>query len=220
MIKAVIFDFDGLIIDTETCEMESYRQLYTEHSVPFPAEVYLGRIGGRDNFDPYEDLIIRKGEPRMDRGVLSEFRRSLFNERFSCEQVRPGVLHYLDTAKRLDLRIGLASSSSLDWVMPILDRLELTPFFECIRTFDYVRRAKPDPELYEQVIAEFNIRPNEAIAFEDSPTGALAAVRAGLHCVIVPNLTTSALTFPEVRRRLSSMEDVQLEELIHQLIDA
>ncbi|MFB9329826.1 HAD family hydrolase [Paenibacillus aurantiacus] len=218
MIKAVVFDFDGLILDTETCEIESYRQLYAMHGVAFPEEVYLRRIGGRDSFDPYEDMRSRAAHLHLEHAALKDIRRGLFEERFRSEQARAGVVDYLEEAGRLGLRIGLASSSSQDWVVPLLARLGLREHFECIRTFDYVKRAKPDPELYQLVLAEFGIQPEEAIAFEDSPNGSLAAVRAGMHCVIVPNPTTSGMEFPNgVRRRLASMADVTLGELIRDI---
>ncbi|WP_274651431.1 HAD family hydrolase [Paenibacillus humicola] len=219
MIKAVIFDFDGLIIDTETCEMNAWRAMYEEHNAQFPEEVLLGRIGTRDAFDPFEELIGR-ASAALDKELLREAFRVHLQRLLDCEQARLGVEDYLRTARELGLHIGLASSSNRIWIEPFLERLGLRHYFDAMRTFDDVKNAKPDPELYQRVLADFGILPQEAIAFEDSVNGSLAAVRAGLHCVIVPNATTRRMTFPAgVFARLDSMAELPLRELIRSIGD-
>jgi HAD superfamily hydrolase (TIGR01509 family) len=126
----------------------------------------------------------------------------------------PGVEQLLRDAYDLGLKIGLASSSSCDWVQMHLSRLDLIKFFDCIYGKDDVRITKPDPELYESVLQALGARPDEAIVFEDSPNGILAAKRAGIFCVAVPNHLTQQLQLDQADLRLDSLADLSLQEIL------
>jgi beta-phosphoglucomutase-like phosphatase (HAD superfamily) len=99
-------------------------------------------------------------------------------------------------------------------VEPQLRRLGLWHYFECVRTADDVEQVKPDPELYRSVLACLRVEPSRAVAFEDSPNGALAARRAGMFCVVVPNRITAALEFGEHDVRLESLMQAELADLL------
>lgn len=217
MIKAVVFDFDGLIFDTETHEYRVLQEIYGSHGAELPLQIWGQCIGTHANFfDAYQYLEQCTGKP-VDREALAQQRRQMFELRVENETARPGVESYLQAAKRLGLKIGLASSSNREWVTRWLGKLDLLRYFECIRTSDDVEVVKPDPTLYLQACQCLGVQPEEAIAFEDSPNGALAAKRAGMNCVIVPNLVTESLTFGEHDLRLTSMAEVQLEQVIEKL---
>ncbi|PYI55918.1 HAD family hydrolase [Paenibacillus flagellatus] len=218
MIKAVVFDFDGLILDTETNEFKAYQDVYRHHGAELTLDVWSGVIGTDmlSVFDPYGHLEKLTGKP-VDRDLFSRMRRERFQKRMELEQLRPGVVSTLEQAKRLGLSIGLASSSYREWVVGYLTQYGILDFFSCIRTRDYVEKVKPDPALYVQAVECLGVKPDEAIAFEDSANGALAAHRAGLHCVIVPNAVTEGLAFGEHRKRLSTMEGLHLQALIAEL---
>ena len=132
----------------------------------------------------------------------------------SAQSIRPGVVETLQTARRIGLKIGLASSSPCRWVTGNLERLGLIDYFECIRCQDDVQLTKPDPELYLAAAACLEVPPVEAIAIEDSPNGVTAAKRAGMFCVAVPNDLTSGLRLDHADLRLDSLADLPLEELI------
>jgi len=129
----------------------------------------------------------------------------------------PGVENYLNEAKRLGIKIGLASSAPRDWVMPNLAELGLTPYFSCIRTHEDTINVKPAPDLYLQVLDYFCVKPIHAIAIEDSPNGAKAAKAAGMYCMIVPNQLTSELPFDSYDLRLKSLEEMDLTTAIRLL---
>jgi HAD superfamily hydrolase (TIGR01509 family) len=213
-IKAVIFDFDGLILDTESHEYQAHVEIFKLLGVELPIEVW-GKCIGTDAsaFDVYAYLEELVGYP-VDRQRLSMDRRALFTERMSGEDVRPGVREYLQNAQELGLRIGLASSSPRAWVTSYLESFQLIDFFETIRTADDVVKVKPNPELYQKALADLGVLPSEAIAFEDSPNGALAAKRAGMYCVLVPNSVTETLIFGETDLRIPSMKQMSLSEVI------
>jgi HAD superfamily hydrolase (TIGR01509 family) len=214
LIEAVVFDFDGLIFDSETHEYETVAELFAEHGAELPLEVWSDCIGRAPGyFDPYAYLEERTGA-RVDRDALDALRRSRFFERVQGVGPIAGVEEALRAAKSLGLRIGLASSSNREWVEPQLRRLGLWHYFECVRTGDEVERAKPDPELYRSVLRCLGVEATRAVAFEDSPNGALAAKRAGMYCVIVPNRVTAGLAFGEHDLRLESLMQAELADLL------
>ena len=95
-----------------------------------------------------------------------------------------------------------------------LARLGLLGYFDCIRCADDVKHTKPDPELYQAVLDAFGLQGSQAIALEDSPNGVTAAQRAGIFCVAVPNPVTSQLSLEHADLRLTSLEEISLEQLL------
>ncbi|QJC50477.1 HAD family hydrolase [Paenibacillus albicereus] len=206
--KAVIFDFDGTIIDTETAWYTAFHDAYKEHGVHLTLEMYSGCIGtSLHRFNPYEYLMTDLGLP-IDRTEFREAIHRRHDELMRQEAIRPGVQHYLDEARRQGLRIGLASSSKREWVLRFLGQLGLTDYFEAIRTADDVEHVKPHPALYLQTMAALGVRPEETVAIEDSPNGAKAAHAAGIRCVVTPNAITRSLEFGPCTHRADSLEQI------------
>lgn len=217
MIKAIVFDFDGLILDTETAEYETFREVYRRHGQDLPLDEW-GKWIGTDGsgFNPYDHLDQLVGQPLVRENVRN-LRKETFDRLMLDRDIRPGVREMLKSAQELGLRIGLASSATRAWVTGYLSQYGIIDYFECIWTRDDVTNAKPDPELYLRALTSLEVAPSEAIAFEDSPNGALAAKRAGMYCIIVPNPTTDRLVFGEHDLRIQSMHGVDLQELIASL---
>lgn len=213
MIKAIIFDFDGLVLDTETHQYLAHREIFLEHNTDLAIEVWGICVGTVGNFDPWEHLEKCIGKP-VDRVALTARCEEKFRRVVANEEARPGVTAYLQTAESLGLKIGLASSSTRQWVESFLDKLGLLAYFDCLCTSDDVSKVKPDPELYNLALKRLGVKPNEVIAFEDSAHGAVAAKNAGLHCVIVPNAVTETFAFPPVDLRLASMSDLTLSQVL------
>ncbi len=209
-----MFDFDGLIFDSETHEYECVRELFAEHGAELPLDVWgacVGREAGY--FDPYAYLEEHAGVT-LDREAADRRRHERFHQRIQGEGAIPGVEEALRAARSLGMKVGLASSSTRDWVEGQLRRLGLLPFFDCMRTADDVERVKPEPELYLSVLRCLGVPAARAVAFEDSPNGALAARRAGMYCVIIPNRITAALPFGEHHLRLESLMQAELADLL------
>ena len=217
MIKALIFDFDGLIVDTELPEYQSWQEIFQGYGSHLPVPVWAVCIGtSSSDFDPHEYLEARLGRS-IDRGRMQARQQRRKMHLVEGQRVLPGVENYLEEARRLNLGIGLASSSSLDWVEPHLSRLGLRDYFEVIKTRDDVEMTKPDPALYQQALEDLGAAPDEAIALEDSPNGALAAKRAGIFCVAVPNEITRQLSIDAADLKLSSLDGLPLEKLIERI---
>ncbi|MEK5520629.1 HAD family hydrolase [Heyndrickxia sp. FSL W8-0423] len=212
MIKAIVFDFDGLIIDTETALYQAYRELLEEHNVTLSIAEYASYVG-TDPGALYE-FLTNQLTGKMTREEIIEKSYKLHREKLKEPIAREGVQEYLEEAKKQGLKIGLASSSDREWIIHFLKELQIINYFEVIKTRNDVEKVKPDPALYKKVIKDLGILPSEAIAFEDSANGNKAAVVAGLNCVIVPNMVTKTLTFDKYHLRMSSMKEKSLGEII------
>jgi len=217
VIRALIMDFDGLILDTEGPAFHSWREIYEEFSVTLPLTKWAQAVGASmDAFDPFAYLESELGR-ELDKEALHARQRRREAELIEAESVLPGVEDYIADAKRLGLRLGLASSSDCEWVYRHLKRLGLRDEFGCIKCADDVERVKPHPDLYLAVLEELGLGPEEAIALEDSPNGIAAAQAAGIFCVVVPNPLTRQLATDLADLRLESLADLPLSDLFMQV---
>jgi HAD superfamily hydrolase (TIGR01509 family) len=217
MIQAVIFDFDGLILDTEVPEFQTWQEIYQAHGCELALEVWATGLGtSADAFDPYTHLEAQAGCP-IDREAIQRLRRQRYQELLGTKSVLPGVREYIAEAKRLGLHLGVASSSSRAWVVGHLTELGLSAYFDCIKCRDDVPRVKPDPALYQAVVEAFTLQPFQAVALEDSPNGIAAAKRAGLFCVAVPNPLTRQLSLAHADLLINSLADLPLQHLLERV---
>jgi HAD superfamily hydrolase (TIGR01509 family) len=217
MIKAIIFDFDGLIMDTETSDYESWRKTYVHYGAELPLDTWLASIGSVHLFDPYQTLETQLGHP-VNRNEVQTMRRKWEVELLAETGVLPGVETYLDEARQIGLAIGLASSSDHGWVDNFLRQLGLYNRFDTICCRDDVEnRSKPDPAVYAAAVSALGVLPNQALALEDSANGVLAAKHAGLWCTAVPNQMTRSLNFDHADYRLNSLAEMPLSQLINEV---
>ena len=216
MIKALIFDFDGLILDTEVPAFEAWKEIYHAYGFDLELSTWVSCIGTSGGFDPYGDLRRRVGRT-INIEAISEKRRALSAPRVERQPLLPGVEDRIIEAKRLGLKLGVASNSSDAWVTGHLGRLGLEHHFDAFSFGNWVARSKPDPEIYEAILNKLEIRGDQGLALEDSPNGILSAKRAGLFCVAVPNLLTKGLDLSEADLKLNSLADLSLEEIRERL---
>jgi len=217
MIRALVFDFDGLILETETPLFQSWQEIYQSYGCRLDLEKWLTNIGrGEDEFDAFIDLEKLLGQ-KLDLERLESTRQYREREILGVQPVLPGVEDYLKRGRTMGLKIGLASCSSRGWVVNHLERLELLKFFDCILTGEDVKSLKPDPELYLSTLERLKVDPHEAIAFEDSPYGIQSAKQAGMYCVAVPNPLSRLGPIDQADMYLNSLGDISLERLLQRI---
>jgi HAD superfamily hydrolase (TIGR01509 family) len=217
MIKAIVFDFDGLMVDTETSAYDSWQEIYQEHGCTLAVEVWAAVIGGSSSeFDACAHLTELSGVA-FDHEELKQRRYQRKLELVANEPLLPGIADALAAARRHDIRLAVASSSRYQWVGGHLDRLGVTHLFETIVCRDDVTRIKPDPELYRTAVQRLGVEPSEAVAIEDSLNGLRAAKAAGLACVVVPNAFTQHLDLSAANLRLTTFADLSLGALLEKL---
>ena len=217
-IKALLFDFDGLVMDTETPEFQVWQNIYHEHGYELTAEEWGQIVGGwgMSDFDAATHLVELAGD-----GLKAEELRARHRSESDAltlrQPVLPGVVDYLDEAHRLGLRLAIASSSPHSWVDTHLKRLNLYQRFETIVCADDVPpgRTKPNPDLFLMALQRLEVRPDEAIVFEDSPNGVKAAKAAGVFAVAVPNPMTARLKIVGADLTLNSLADLSLQDMLN-----
>jgi HAD superfamily hydrolase (TIGR01509 family) len=217
MIKALIFDFDGLILDTETPEVDVWTEIYAEYGFKFPFDDWVKTVGGYgiSNFDAAVHLHEITGDS-LDVTALRLRHRERSMERVLATPVREGVTDYLADAKRLGLGLAVASSSSHEWVDSHLARLGLIRQFDRIFCSDDIApgRTKPNPDIFLLAVEQLKVPKEVAVIFEDSPNGVEAAKRAGIFVVAVPNPLTARLKIEGADLTLSSFSDLSLPALL------
>jgi HAD superfamily hydrolase (TIGR01509 family) len=215
-IKALVFDFDGLIVDTEVPIFRAWQRIYREHGQELPLDQWLTIIGTASGpFDPVIDLAKKTGA-KLDEQELKALEVLYYQEATALQQLLPGVIDYLRAARQLGLKTAVASSSTRKWVMDHLNRFGIGGHFDAIVCREDVKRTKPYPDLYVTALQRLGVQTEEAIAFEDSSNGIHAAKAAGLFCVVVPNLLTADLDLTEADLRLLTLDALPLREVIKQ----
>jgi HAD superfamily hydrolase (TIGR01509 family) len=219
VIRAIVFDFDGLILDTEEPIYRSWLEVYEAHGQELPFERWVQIVGSSTiGFHPQHHL-----EERLGRSLSKEVLDRRIGRRTKmvlANKLLPGVVEHLDAARASGLKVGVASSSTRDWVMGHLARLGILDRFDCLRCRDDVANVKPEPDLYLAVLECVGVAASEAIAIEDSPNGVLAAKRAGMRCVAIPNSITARLDLGQADVVLGSLAEVTLAELLRRVVPA
>ena len=214
MIRGVIFDFDGLILDTETPIFQSWKEIFEQHGCEFTLKMWAECIGRSPDLYDRCDLLETCFGRSVDRDAIHRMQRQRETELIDEQSLLPGVERILAEAERLGLKRAIASSSSRAWVFRYLKRFDLVKTFEVVRCADDVDRAKPAPDLYLAVLEALALRADEVIAFEDSPNGVTAAKGAGIFCVAVPNALTGQLPLDHADLRLPSLDELPLAQII------
>lgn len=213
MIRALLFDFDGTIIDTEICDYEAWRQVFLSYGFDLPlADWVPGFHGATDKFDPYAELEARAGRPLAHKTI-----RHLYQAReaecIEAKPLMPGVAEYLAAAEQRNIKVAVVSSETRGWIVGHLNRFGLAHRFDAICCADDTPNLKPNPDLYLLALARLGVEAHEAVALEDSPNGITAAKRAGLFCVAVPNPVTRLLDLSQADLIVESLAELSLDHL-------
>ena len=177
-VEALVFDFDGLILDTESSLFRVWCQVFDEYGcAPLTITEWSAEVGTQGAFDVLAEFVARAPHG-VDLEEMHALRRARYADMVAREVPRPGVVEWLDCARELQLGVAIASSSRSDWIDPHLTRLGLREYFSHIACWSDDLAAKPAPDTYLAACAALEVEPTDAIAIEDSPNG-IAAARAG-----------------------------------------
>ena len=218
MIKGIIFDFDGLMVEPESSAFESVREIFSELGIDLPPAVWARIIGGSGSATGGSNLVYAYLEDHLGRTVNRELLRSRASEKHQARVSQlpplPGVIDYIRDARSIGLKLAVASSSSRSWVTGHLDRLNLLEKFDVVKTREDVAYTKPHPDLFLAALDSLGLKSSEVFVLEDSPNGIKAANSAGIFCVVVPNPMTKNLPIEQADLRLDSLADLPFGELV------
>jgi HAD superfamily hydrolase (TIGR01509 family) len=216
-VSALLFDFDGTLVDTEGSSYRTWREIYEQHGSELPLDRWVARVGTIAPTDPLAELEQLLGR-KLDRRAIDEARWRRRDELNALEELREGVREYLDDARRLGLKVAIVTSGNREWVAGHLERLGEADGWDTIVCAEFdADIAKPRPTLYLRALDELGLRAEDAVAIEDSPHGIAGAKAAGIYCVAVPNSVTAGLDLSAADLRLESLAELPLPELLSRL---
>jgi len=213
-LAAVVFDFDGLILDTEWPIYETARSTFAHFGHRLDVEDWVGIVGLADGDGGwYDQLCARLGvtvaRTDYDRVYLGHDR----SDRDRLEPL-PGVVDLLGAVRAAGLPVGIASSSELEWIERHLNRLSILDRFDAVTGVDHVGGVgKPEPDVYLAACRALGAEPANAVAIEDSGHGVAAAKAAGMACVAVPNRITRHTDLSAADLVVDSLADVTVSDL-------
>lgn len=217
MIKALIFDFDGLILDTETPEVLVWQSIYNEHGFELPVEEWEKTVGGYgiSDFDPARNLSLLS-QGRLDPAALRARYRLEADAIIHTNPILPGIMDMIHAGKKHGLQVAIGSSSPHSWVDTHTQRLGIFDLFDSITCQDDVApgKTKPHPDIYLKALETLQVDKAEAVVFEDSPNGVLASKRAGIFVVAVPNPLTAKMNV-QGDLTVSSLAGLTLQDLMN-----
>lgn len=220
-LQALIFDVDGTIADTETVHCEAFNQAFRAHGLDWhwDRQLYgelLQVTGGKERIASYlerRDAATLNDPHRAQLiAALHATKTTLYHELLERAEVRarPGVRDLMNEALAANVRLAIASTTSVENIVPLLTSSfgpEAVHWFSAIATGDMVRRKKPAPDVYQAALALLHLDSASAIAFEDSAIGVQAAKAAGLYTVATPNPWTESQDFSGADLVLSSLSE-------------
>ena len=212
-IDALVFDFDGLLVDTETASLRVWQYLWRRYGLELDVATFFAPHGGDVIAERYARLAEAVG-PTFDQDDAHNARLTYRQEVHATLELAAGIARWLDEARDLGIRLAVASSSPRDWVVDHLTRVGYLDRFELLACGDEAGTYKPDPGVYLLALERLGVPAERALAFEDTVHGVAAANAAGLRCVAIPHPNADPAAFTAAERVLTSAADVRLRDVI------
>ncbi len=181
MLKAILFDLDGTLTNTDPLHFKIWQELLREQGVEMDHQTYKVQISGRQNPEIIEDLLPHFSA--LESEQFAEYKERLFREQTDKLEPLDGFLHFLDWVENQQLKTAVVTNAPRQNADFMLDSLKLTPRFKTVVLGEEMTAGKPDPAPYQFCLKQFNIHPSEAIVFEDSPSGIRSAIGAGIETI-------------------------------------
>jgi len=184
--EAVIFDMDGVLIDSEPIHVTIEKKLFSKLGIEVTDDVHRSYMGASNDY-MYTDLRLRFKLPESVKELMVQdelFRSDYFN-RLETIPVNDGLISLLSQMKAAGLKLAVATSSSPEIVNILLNKCEIAHFFDAIVTTSEAGKSKPSPDVYLLAAKKIGVLPENCIVFEDSPNGLLAAKSAGMYCIVI-----------------------------------
>jgi beta-phosphoglucomutase-like phosphatase (HAD superfamily) len=212
-VRAVIFDFDGLLMDTESTSLASWQWAWRQHGLELDVAGFFADHGGDVTQERYARLARAVG-PGFALEEIHAGREAFRSTLHHDLGLSAGIAEWLDQSGQFGIRLAVASSSAGDWVRGHLSRVGVLARFEVLACGDEVPRAKPDPGVYTLALQRLGVPACCCVAVEDTPHGIAAARAAGLRCVAIPNQHADPARFGAADVVLASAADCDLPAVL------
>lgn len=211
---ALVFDFDGTMVDTETAEYEAVRLVFADFGLELAPDRWIVAAGHSwGQFDWADELrVATSGEIDVDE---ARRRKHAFSTELDAATVlRTGLAMLLDEARAHSIPMGIASNSPAAWIESNLDRLGIAHYFDAIVTIDRVERGKPYPDPYVAAVALLDSPAGRSVAFEDSEAGTQSAASAGLFVIAAPGPMTTVHDLSAAHHQIDGFDGLTLAGVV------
>lgn len=209
MIKAIIFDFDGVLVDSELSRFQSVQGIAKKHDITIPYKAFSQIIGKRTRPFLEEFITVKNKEAIIDL-IIAEYEKS-YKENIT-QFVEP-ISHSTEFIKNYTgpLRFAIASGSGKKIIETLLQHFGIEKYFTTIISNDDVENLKPHPETYLKALGKLHLSPDECVVIEDLVIGAQAAIKAGIRCYVLLNGMNSKEDFEgiPIAGFINSQEDFE-----------
>ncbi|HEY9734063.1 MAG TPA: HAD family phosphatase [Drouetiella sp.] len=209
--QALIFDMDGVLIDSEPLHLQAYQETLKDFGITFTEQdnrPFLGRV----DLELAEHLVSQHQLP-INALQLVENKEKNLSRLFSTHLVpMPGVIKVLEHAQKLSIPCAVASSATLPTVELIVRRLDIARYFQTLTSGEEVPHGKPAPDVYLLAARRIGVLPINCLVIEDSFNGVLAAKAAQMKCIAIPCLTTLHQDHSKADKILGTLESLNLDE--------
>ena len=214
LLRAVVFDFDGIVLDSETPEYESHRRIYERCGASLSVEEWCDAVGmWNERHDELRfDVLCQRSARAPDREAYDAERHRIFDELIPASPMR-GIRDLLAALDEAEIPAAIASTSPGHWVRPSVERIGLDSLFRAIVTGDEVPRRKPAPDVYLEAARRLGVDPAHAVAIEDSGPGVAAARAAGMRVVAIPHRLTFGHDLGAADLRVAHAGELTVERL-------
>lgn len=214
-IRAVIFDLDGLMIDSEPLSKMAWERLLRGYGREL-SDVEFNSLIGLDPITTADYMKRTKGINVDDEELLSQAEEMHMEVVITQAEPINGLEGLIEILRGKGIKLGVASNSHEEYVEAALRTIQLREHFACVITVDHVNQGKPDPEVYLQAARCLEVEPEHCLALEDSPAGMQAAIAAGMRAVVVPNQELLGADFSGAHARFESLIELtgSIDELL------
>lgn len=211
--KAVIFDMDGLMFDTETLFSAVQTEIAQKRGKTFTLEIQ-NKMMGRKPLDAIKVMIEELGMDEDPEDIAQERDDAYIELLETDSQPMPGLFGFLELLNRHDIRKAVASGSYHKWIDALLERFKIRDQFEVIVSGEDVKIAKPAPEIYHKAVSKLNLELKDCVVLEDAVNGIKAAKAAGCIAVAIPSRFTKHQDFSEADYIVESLSDPELKSIL------
>ncbi len=212
-IKAILFDFDGVIADTLTYHVQAWQQVFNNYEVDItPEDVFL--LEGRMAEDLCKRLAEKKGLS-LDHATIKQItkqKRAIYNQ-ITKATVYPSIKILLEYLKRISLKKALVTGSIIKNILPVAGK-DFLENFDVIITSDQVTHTKPDPEPYLTAAEKLAVKPDECLVIENAPSGITAAKQAGMFCIAVKTTIQNEQYLKDADLIVEDISNIPIDELL------
>jgi HAD superfamily hydrolase (TIGR01509 family) len=208
---AVIFDLDGVLIDSISVSWQVYNTIYNRYGIQIEEREY-SKYEGLPLRDQIE-LINSEYKLSIDASSFEKEVQASGNSYFNKIVTKDGVNEILEKLTSAGVPIGLGTSASRSFTLNQLNRMDLRKFFQAIVAYEDVPRHKPNPDVYKQVAKNLNVSPDICVVIEDSPNGVAAAKKAEMRCIAIKTKSVQETLLSKADLILNSLNDLEIKDI-------